>query len=131
MHLETGKKKNATYRPHQLGKYGEDFAELFLLSIGYQILHRNWRGSRGEIDIIARAEEERSEIIFIEVKTRSSLHYGAPLEAITPEKYRRLYLLGREWVTANQSQTLWRIDVVSVLSTSAGLTLSHHKGLNA
>ena len=42
-----------THRAHQLGKFGEDFAELFLLSIGYEIVERNWRGAYGEIDLIA------------------------------------------------------------------------------
>ena len=44
-----------THRAQQLGKFGEDFAELFLLSIGYEIVERNWRGAYGEIDLIAHS----------------------------------------------------------------------------
>ena len=122
-----------THRAHQLGKFGEDFAELFLLSIGYEIVERNWRGAYGEIDLIAHSNSgsDQSEYIFVEVKARSSLQYGAPLEAITPEKYRRLFLLGREWISTNQPRSLWRIDVVTILRSVDNLTLSHHKGLSA
>ena len=128
-----------THRAHQFGKFGEDFAELFLLSIGYEIVERNWRGAHGEIDLIARSNShanskfgsDQSEYIFVEVKARSSLQYGAPLDAITPEKYRRLYLLGRELISTHQPRSLWRIDVVTILRNVDNLTLSHHKGLSA
>ena len=128
-----------THRAQQLGKFGEDFAELFLLSIGYEIVERNWRGAHGEIDLIARSNShanskfgsDQSEYIFVEVKARSSLQFGAPLEAITPEKYRRLFLLGREWISTNQPRSLWRIDIVTILRGTEGITLSHHKSLSA
>lgn len=122
-----------THRAHQFGKFGEDFAELFLLSIGYEIVERNWRGAHGEIDLIAHANSgsDQSEYIFVEVKARSSLQYGAPLDAITPEKYRRLYLLGREWISTHQPRSLWRIDIVTILRGTGGITLSHHKSLSA
>lgn len=124
-----------THRAQQLGKFGEDFAELFLLSIGYEIVERNWRGAHGEIDLIAYANSnsgsDQSEYIFVEVKARSSLQYGAPIEAITPEKYRRLFLLGREWISTNQPRSLWRIDIVTILRGTDGITLSHHKSLSA
>lgn len=125
---------SATYphQPHLLGKSGEDQAARYLLSSGFRILERNWRGSSGEIDIIALvAGEDRSEIVFVEVKTRSSLRFGDPFDAITPEKYRRIFRLACEWVSLHHSRTPWRIDVILLLKNGAGFEIVHHKGLIA
>lgn len=57
----------------------------YLCGKGYEILERNFNCRLGEIDIIAR-EKESNTLVFCEVKYRSSLNYGDPLEAVTPEK---------------------------------------------
>ena len=62
-------KTAATYR-QQYGKEGEHDAEAFLRSAGYRIRAVNWRCPLGEIDVIA---ESSNVIVFVEVKTRSSL----------------------------------------------------------
>ena len=115
--------------PHLLGRQGEDAAAKFLLSSGYTIIERNWRGSSGEVDIIARAES--GEFVFVEVKTRASLRFGDPFEAITPEKYRRIFRLAREWSALWQPKASWRIDVILLLQNPVGFELVHHKGLIA
>lgn len=125
--------------PHQLGRAGEAAAVDYLLQAGYSIIDQNWRGSHGEIDIIAsdkrafdlRYELGDSEIVIVEVKTRSSYAFGAPFEAITPNKYRRLFLLGREWVGTYQPGAQWRIDVLALICTDGGFRFTHHKGLIA
>ncbi len=119
------------YRPHQLGKAGEAAAVAYLLDAGYSIIDQNWRGAHGEIDIIARFDFQHPEFVVVEVKTRSSLHCGAPLEAITPTKYRRLFLLGREWISTYQPGASWRIDVLALLRSASGFHITHHKGLIA
>ncbi|NDA80395.1 MAG: YraN family protein [Actinobacteria bacterium] len=136
------------YRPHHLGRAGEDEAVRFLHSLGYRICARNWRGSCGEVDVIALSEaatatSQRSalseisarrahdEFVFVEVKTRSSTTFGDPFEAITPEKYRRLYRLAREWIALNHPRAPWRIDVILLLKSVHGFELVHHKGLVA
>lgn len=119
------------YRPHQLGKAGEAAAVAYLLDAGYSIIDQNWRGAHGEIDIIARFDFQHPEFVVVEVKTRSSLHCGAPLEAITPTKYRRLFLLGREWISTYQPGALWRIDVLALLRSASGFHITHYKGLIA
>jgi len=58
-----------------LGKKGEELAVEFLRKEGYKILDRNWTFQKAEIDIIAQKE---SLLAIIEVKTRSSLDFGAP-----------------------------------------------------
>ena len=121
-----------SYRPHQLGKSGEDEAVRYLKDINYEILERNWRSAKGEIDIIALHRVNGvAEVVFVEVKTRTNTLFGDPFEAITPEKYRRMYLLAREWMVLNQSRLPWRIDVILLLKQGLGFEIIHHKGLIA
>lgn len=117
------------HRPHLLGKAGEDEAVRYLLSASYLIIDRNWRGSKGELDIIARSPDDH--LAFIEVKTRSSLRFGDPFEAISAEKYRRLYQLAREWISLHAKAATWQIDVILLLKNDVGFELVHHKGLIA
>lgn len=65
------------------GAMGEEAAALFLETLGYRILDRNWRCRSGEIDLIARQEHI---LVFIEVRSRSSSKYGTPAESVTPRK---------------------------------------------
>ena len=67
-------------------KYEEKAAEL-LEKQGYFILERNYRCKQGEIDLIGKEGEY---LCFIEVKYRSDLSYGSPLEAVTKAKQRKI-----------------------------------------
>lgn len=129
MPLEFDRSAESSHPPHHLGRTGEDEAARYLRSCSYLILDRNWRGSGGEIDIIALADGV--EIVFVEVKTRGSLRFGDPFDAITPEKYRRIYLLAREWIAFHRPRAPWRIDVILLLKNGANFELAHHKGLIA
>lgn len=71
----------------ELGKLGEDFAAGLLSAEGYRIVERNFRCRAGEIDIIA---EKDGELSFVEVKTRRTLAFGYPAEAVTAEKRRHI-----------------------------------------
>lgn len=59
-----------------LGQEGEKIAIKYLQRLGYTIIEQNFRCKSGEIDIIAK---EKEQIIFIEVKTRTSNRYGEPI----------------------------------------------------
>jgi putative endonuclease len=96
-----------------LGQAGEDAVGKFLINQGIQILDRNWRSKTGEIDLIAI---DKSGIVrFIEVKTRSSLRFGDPLESINKLKAVRLQKLAREWMFQNKIAENFQIDCASVL----------------
>lgn len=82
-------------RKDALGRFGEAAAAKHLEQSGYQILVRNWRCRDGELDIVAR---DGPVLVICEVKTRSGLDFGAPLEAVTPVKARRLRRLAALWL---------------------------------
>lgn len=67
-----------------LGNYGENIAERFLQSKGFEILARNTRLKKGEIDLIVK---DGNTTVFVEVKTRSNTNFGDPLSSITPRKF--------------------------------------------
>ncbi len=101
----------------EIGDIGESLAENHLISEGYEILERNWRYSRAELDLIARKDEA---LIFIEVKTRSYNYFGEPEEAVTPAKealimdaaQRYMEKIGHDWEI--------RFDIISVIIDSKG-----------
>lgn len=111
-----------------LGRYGEALAARFLTQHGWSLLARNWRCPAGELDIVA----ERDGVIAVcEVKTRRSLRFGSPLEAVTPEKAQRLRRLAAQWLaTSGTARRGVRIDVISVLVDDlGGTTLQHIEGV--
>ena len=113
----------------ELGKIGEKATENYLLAKGYQILDRNWRIKEGEIDLVALSSEQV--IVFVEVKTRSNNNYGEPLEAINPQKLRRMQRLALAWLATNQKLGAnYRIDVSGVLLGRSGeLSIDYRTGI--
>ena len=105
-----------------LGRSGEDLAVDHLLGQGYAILDRNWRCPIGELDIVARDGETT---VVVEVKTRSGLGFGHPLDAITPVKLARLRRLAAAWCEAHGGATHLRVDAVAVLTDRRGVAIDH------
>lgn len=104
------------FDPERLGRRGEDRALQWYLDRGYTLVERNWRCRSGEIDLIVR---DRDEIVFAEVKTRTSTRYGTPFEAVDHRKQRRLRQLASIWLSVNRSTVdrSVRFDVVAVIGT--------------
>jgi len=111
-----------------LGQHGEQLAADYLAGAGLKVLGRNWRCADGEIDIIAL---DGRTLVICEVKTRSGVRFGTPLEAITRQKSFRLRKLAVRWVSAHGlffDQI--RIDVVGVLQTRPGeFGIEHVRGV--
>jgi putative endonuclease len=83
---------------------------------GYRIVARNWRCREGEIDLVVWSR--RGDLVFCEVKTRSSARFGVPAEAVTPVKQRRLRVLAARFLAAHGSEVAGRrslrFDVAAV-----------------
>jgi len=106
-------------RNRQIGAFGEATIAKHLETLGYDIIERNWRIKEGEIDLIAC--DSRALLHFIEVKTRSSLAFGDPLEAINRDKARRMQRLALAWLaTHHHLGSDFSIDVAAVLLAADG-----------
>jgi len=85
-------------RHHQrLGSRGEAVAAAWYQAAGYEVVARNWRCRDGELDLVVRRP---GEIVFCEVKARTSDRFGLPAEAVTPSKQRRMRLVAAQFLAA-------------------------------
>jgi putative endonuclease len=94
------------------GARGEVLAGEFLETLGYEVLERNWRHGRHELDIVARTERE---LVIVEVKTRSSDQYGQPLEAVKGGKRNKMFQAANAYVQATNMDLALRFDIISVI----------------
>lgn len=95
-----------------LGEFGENFVSEWLERQGLSILDRNYHSRYGEIDIIAADEQY---IVFVEVKTRSEHYLVSPLEAITPQKQKRIIRTAQLYLLKNPVLLQPRFDVAAVI----------------
>lgn len=102
---------------NDLGHRGEDLAVAFLKAKGYRIMARNWCYGKAEVDIIA---SYRPYLIFVEVKTRSSVAFGEPEDFVSDSKQKRLEWAAEGYIFQNNYQGEVRFDIVSILFNSAG-----------
>lgn len=101
-----------------LGESGERFAATWLEARGFHIVERNWRCPYGELDVIARYGDE---LVFFEVKTRRGRRMGAPEEAVTRTKRRRLILAAQMYLAEHGwEHAPYRIDVLAIELTPSG-----------
>lgn len=94
------------------GSRGEEEAASALRQQGYEILERNYRFDRGEIDIIAK---EGGDLVFVEVKARHSDRFGSPEESISEKKEERMRKVAEGYLLKHgiENQSC-RFDVVAV-----------------
>ncbi len=96
----------------QLGRAGEDLAVAALKNRGYNIIETNYTCPLGEVDIVAR---HRAALVLVEVKTRRSLRYGLPQEAVSPAKQARLRRLADYYLKERKLKpAAVRFDVVAI-----------------
>ena len=95
-----------------LGRWGEKFAQDYLIGKGYSLIEKNVRTEYGEIDLIVEGD---GVIVFVEVKTRSGDGFGFPEEAITPQKAAHMIESAQAFVQDNSGLIKeWRIDVIAI-----------------
>jgi putative endonuclease len=97
------------------GRRGEDLAHRYLRRRGCIVVARNYRtaGGSGEIDIVAWQGDT---LVFVEVKTRSTVDFGEPDRAVDAQKRERLLRAAREYL--RRAEVGWdraRFDIVSIV----------------
>ena len=101
-----------TFARLALGKDGERIAETYLKKRGCKIVQRNYRCAVGELDLIV---VDRGVIVFVEVKTRSGLGYGGPLEAVAHRKQRKMIQVAQYFLNENKLASRdSRFDVIGI-----------------
>jgi putative endonuclease len=109
-----------------IGLFGESRIADFRAQQGDEILERNWRVREGEIDLITL--DKAGAFHFIEVKTRSSLAFGHPFEAISQVKLLRMQRLAMGWlVTHDCFGCDYSIDIASVLINPDGTDVLEYR----
>ncbi|MDQ6950829.1 MAG: YraN family protein [Mariprofundales bacterium] len=108
---EAHKKPSSSSGGTSIGRAGEEEAAKYLQRIGYTVLARNARAGRGELDIVARIEDI---VAFVEVKTHQNL--ASCLNAVTPDKQRRLISAATVWLTRHPqlASLQCRFDLIAV-----------------
>jgi putative endonuclease len=104
-------------RRARIGRQGEQVVADWYEARGFTVLDRNWRCSLGELDLVL-ADEGGRQLVFCEVKTRTSSAFGSPFEAVTAQKVRRLRRLAGRWMAQAKPRGLSpaqvRLDVAAV-----------------
>lgn len=100
------------YQRHELGRNGEKIVKNYLEYIGYKVIGVNFRYRKYEIDVIAK---DKNEIVFIEVKTRSSKNYGIPSESVTKLKLKHILKTAEYYLYIYKIENCYtRFDVIEV-----------------
>ena len=116
------------YFKKEIGIFGEDAVIEYLKEHGYNIVERNYTTKSGEIDIIAN---ENREIVFIEVKTRRSLKYGMPSEAVNSVKMKHIVRAAKYYLyITNQENFNIRFDVIEVFLEKNRYRINHIKKID-
>lgn len=107
---------------NDIGREGEDVAASYLMQKGYRIVARNWRYGPKEIDIVARDGET---MVFVEVKTRSTLAFELPQEAVTKKKMKNLVEAADAYMLQYNIELEGRFDIVGVLNGNPPKVIEH------
>jgi putative endonuclease len=95
----------------EIGKEGENLAAAFLQQKGFEIVARNYRHRKAEIDLIVKRDNW---LIFVEVKTRSSSAFGEPEAFVDWKKANKIFEAAEEYIFAKDWKSHVRFDVISI-----------------
>lgn len=111
---------------YDLGRRGEQIAVEYLTNRGFVVLDRNWRCRDGEIDVVA---SDRGKLVVCEVKTRSGVAFGDPVEAVTASKAIRIRRVTQAWLRTHRVR--WcelRFDIVAIVVPPEGdIAVQHYE----
>lgn len=112
---------------HKLGREGEKLAQEYLSKSNFSILNKNWHSGRyGEIDIVA-FDNSKKELVFIEVKSRTT-STGDAKELVTKNKQKQLYMLANSYLAQNYKENLaCRFDVIAIKINEHEKEIEHIK----
>jgi putative endonuclease len=110
----------------ELGELGERIAARWLERGGWRILARRFRSGRRDIDLVVQRDEL---IVFVEVKARTGIEFGDPVEAVNHRKQRELAKSARTWVDRHgRSGESYRFDVMGILLQEGRVLVRHVVG---
>ncbi len=116
--------------PKNLGKRGENIAMKLLEKKGYIIMEMNFHKLVGEVDIIA-FDPKHNEYVFVEVKTRRSLKFGTPEEAVTQKKIGKIAKTGQLWLMEKRKRDeKWRIDMIAITIRDDKTEIDHLENIS-
>lgn len=96
----------------------------FLINNGYDIIERNYRFDKAEVDIIAKQQDV---LAIVEVKARSSVDFGDPQDFVKPKQIKNLVKTVDEYVTENDLDVEVRFDIVAIVKEGKNYTIEHLK----
>ncbi|MFM7661282.1 MAG: YraN family protein [Bacteroidota bacterium] len=105
-----------------LGTFGEQLACDFIRKKKYQIIDRNYRFKKNEIDIVAKKDNK---LIIIEVKTRQTSEIGEPWQAVSKQKQKQVIKVANHYVQNNNIELETRFDIISIIHNSFITELIH------
>ena len=114
--------ENYMAQHNELGKKGEQLAVDFLLENGYEIIERNYRFDKAEVDIIAKKE---TFLAIIEVKTRSTIDFGNPQDFVKPKQIQHLVKAVDVYVNENELDVEVRFDIIAIVKEDNGFIIEH------
>jgi putative endonuclease len=114
-----GKKK---MKKEELGPWGEDEALNFLQRKGFQLIDRNIRFKKWEIDLVLMDGEE---LVVVEVKARCTAQIGEPWRAVTRSKQRQIIKVADRYVQDNQIDRNVRFDIISIVHNQYQTSIEH------
>lgn len=109
---------------NDFGNEGEQFAVDFLLKAGYDILERNFRYLKAEVDIIAKKDDI---LVIVEVKARNDGFLEDMNTVINRKKIKLLTLAADHYVTQNAIEEEVRFDLITIIKKNGGFNLEHVK----
>ena len=104
-----------------VGKTGEELAVSFLKEKGYEILHTNLRLEKVEVDIVAK---DKNQIVFVEVKTRSSAMVE-PEKAVNKSKQKNLQWAAEIFLEERQLKNELRFDIIAIVKQKNNTDIEH------